>query len=407
VPAFPQVGPLGLMDCPPQIQKIGTAVTADIYDADNPPFRTSIIKGALPNGLALVPRMGLDTQIKGTPSKIGSYPFTIEIVDDFAHKSQSIDCVVDVVAADSIVERIGGINRYEEAVLIADKIVPIGTTTPLVYVASGENFSDALSASAIAAQHGAPLILTTPTDLPDLAFTSIHIMQPSDVVIVGGPASVGQEVIDQINSMSDVGTVTRIGGADRFAVSRNLISDPKFGAMASTSIYAASGLKFPDALSASPAAAKIKTPVLLVNGEASSLTPDEKALLTSRGVTNATVFGGEDTLSAALAADMKTVTGSLSRIEGADRFVVSANITAANYTAPIDTVYFATGANYPDALAGGVLAGIDNSPILLVRKNCVQPEVADQVRRLAPKHIVLLGGPNSLDATLENLPLCS
>lgn len=162
-----------------------------------------------------------------------------------------------------------------------------------------------------------------------------------------------------------------------------------------------------DALSASPAAAKIGTPVLLVNGEATALTPAEKTLLTSRGVTNATVFGGEDTLSAGVATDIKSVTGAVNRIEGDDRFIVSANITAANYTGPTDTVYFATGANYPDALAGGVLAGVKSAPILLVRKYCVAPEVAAQVRALAPKHIVLLGGPASLDANLENLPLCS
>ena len=177
--------------------------------------------------------------------------------------------------------------------------------------------------------------------------------------------------------------------------------------MASTSISVATGLKFPDALSASPAAAKNKAPVLLVNGAATALSTDEKALLTARGVTTATVFGGEDTVSASLAADIKATTGALDRVDGADRFVVSANTTAANYTAPVDTIYFATGADYPDALAGGVIAGVNGSPILLVRKNCVVPEVAAQVQRLTPKHIVLLGGSNSLDANLENLPICS
>ncbi len=312
---------------------------------------------------------------------------------------------MDIVPATSIVERIGGEDRYEVAAHVAERIAP--TTTPLVYVASGENYSDALSASAIAAQHNAPLVLASSTGFTNYVHTVVNLFGAQDVVLVGGEKSLGQKLVDELKAMSSHPKITRIGGADRFEVSRNLISDPKFGAAASTTLYVASGLKFPDALSASPAAAKAKTAVLLVNGEATSLTTEEKALLAARGVKTATVFGGEDTLSAGIAADLKAAAGAVNRIEGDDRFIVSANVVAANYTAPADTVYFATGATFADALAGGTLAGVGNAPILLVRKSCVAAEVAAQVRRLAPKHIVLLGGPNSLDAALENLPLCS
>ncbi|WP_372499753.1 cell wall-binding repeat-containing protein [Herbiconiux aconitum] len=64
------------------------------------------------------------------------------------------------------------------------------------------------------------------------------------------------------------------------------------------------------------------------------------------------------------------------RIEGDDRFIVSANVSAEYYTGPIDTIFVATGANFPDALAGGVLAGTAKSSILLVQKCCVAAEVA-------------------------------
>jgi putative cell wall-binding protein len=234
----------------------------------------------------------------------------------------------------------------------------------------------------------------------------MNILTPKQIVIVGGENSVSAAVATDLQRRYKSTGIIRIGGADRFEVSRNLISDPTFGAVASSKIYVASGLKFPDALSASPAAAKAKTPVLLVNGGATELSAAEKALLSGRAVTSATVFGGEDTLSAGVAASIKTVTGAVNRIEGDDRFIVSANVTAANYTSPIDTIYFATGANYPDALAGGVLAGVKGAPILLTQKDCVAQEVADQVRALKPKHIVLLGGPNSLSTNLENLPVC-
>ncbi|MFB2583773.1 cell wall-binding repeat-containing protein [Herbiconiux liukaitaii] len=367
-------------------------------------YDATISAGALPDGLALVPRDHLSPRIVGAPTKVGSFSFTMSFSQSDGGAGVK-SCVMDIVPTGSIVERIHGEDRYDVAANVAQQVAP--GTAPVVYVASGENYSDALSASAIAAQRNAPLVLATSTGLPNYVYNVVNGFEPANIVVVGGEASLKPELVRQLENMSNNATVTRIGGADRFAVSRALITHPQFGAMPSTSIYVASGLKFPDALSASPAAAKIKTPVLLVNGEATVLTTDEKALLTSRGVTTTTVFGGEDTLSAGVAADLKTVTGSLTRIEGDDRFIVSANIAAANHTSPVDTIYFATGANYPDALAGGVLAGVKGAPILLVRKNCVADEVAVQVRALKPNHIVLLGGPASLDANLENLPRCS
>ncbi|MFB2556428.1 cell wall-binding repeat-containing protein [Herbiconiux liangxiaofengii] len=395
----------GIMMCPPQISKIGVPISWQMLDGESGSgYGASITSGALPDGLSLKQDGGSTPRIVGTPTTVGSYTFHVHFQNNVGHTGDKT-CVADIVPATSIVERINGDDRYDVAANVAWKIAP--TTTPLLYVASGENFADALSASAIAAQHNAPLVLSTSEGLPNYAHNVAEGFKAANIVVVGGEKSLAQEVIDELKGFDSNPTVTRIGGADRFEVSRNLISHPTFGAAASTSIFVASGLKFPDALSASPAAAKATIPVLLVNGEATTLNTDEKALLTARGVTRATVLGGEDTLSAGVAADIKVLTGSVTRIDGDDRFAVSANVTAANYTGPIDTVYFATGVNYPDALAGGVLAGITKSPILLVRKSCVTAEVAAQVRALAPKHIVLLGGPNSLDANLENLPLCS
>jgi putative cell wall-binding protein len=394
--------------CPPAVQKLGTEYNEDFFDSHEGSFTVSIIDGALPPGISIF-NPGWAGRYTGTPSQSGSYQFTYQTVDQNHGDVQSKTCRVDVVSATSILDRIDGSDRYDVAANIALRMLADGTTAKgrIVYLASGNNFSDALSASSVAAQHGAPLLLTASGRLPAQTARMMTILEPKQIVVVGGENSVSAPVIMELQRQHHGVAITRIGGADRFAVSRNLIGDPSFGAMASTSIYVASGLTFPDALSASPAAAKINTPVLLVDGRATTLTADEKTLLTVRGVTTPTVFGGEDTLSAGIAADLRSVTGSIARIEGDDRFIVSANVVKANYTGPLDTVYLATGASYPDALAGGVIAGVNKSPILLVQKTCMVADVADQIRALAPKHIVLLGGPNSLAANLEALPVCS
>lgn len=396
-----------LIHCLPNVIKTGVPLSHDVTDSEEGMgFDATVASGTLPDGLTVQPRTGVSA-IVGTPTKLGSFTYTLHVQNSDGDAGTKF-CTSDVLRADSILERITGADRYGVAaaialnMLVADARVKGG----VVYVASGENYSDALSASAVAAQHNAPLLLTNAGQLPPKTVEMMNILTPKQIVIVGGENSVSAAVATDLQRRYKGTGIIRIGGVDRFEVSRNLITDPTYGAMASSKIYVASGLKFPDALSASPAAAKAKTPVLLVNGGAAELNAAEKALLTARGVTSATVFGGEDTLSAGVATSIKSVTGALNRIEGDDRFIVSANVTAANYTSPIDTIYFATGATYPDALAGGVLAGIKGSPILLTQKDCVAQEVADQVQALKPKHIVLLGGPNSLDANLENLPVC-
>jgi putative cell wall-binding protein len=395
---------VGLTYCAPLVVAVGTSFDFDVSDSEQTSGFDVELTGALPDGLTIKqPIAGLAYRISGTPTKVGSYNYTMRFDNGFSYGERA--CSVDVVAATSILGRIAGDDRYNTALSIAGQVS--SGAAPLIYVASGENYPDALSAAAIAAQHGAPLILTQRREVPPDVYSVLFKYAPKNIVIIGGENAVSRGVEGQLKGLSNKTTVSRIGGADRYEVSRNLITDPTFGARASTSIAIATGNRFPDALSATPPAGRDAVPVLLVNGDSSTLSPDEKALLTTRGVSSATLLGGVDTVSAGIGADVKAITGTVTRIEGDDRFVTSANVVKANYTGPIDTVYLATGENFPDALTGGVLAAVTKSPILLVHKSCMATEVADQVRALAPKDIVLLGGANVLSADLETLPICS
>jgi putative cell wall-binding protein len=395
---------VGITICPPTVVKIGTPLNVQLFDAENGSgFQTVISEGALPDGLVVTPNTGNASHIVGTPSKVGAFAFTMSFSSDWGQPS-SRKCWVDIVPTTSILDRVDGEDRYFTAAHASRRFAP--DKAPLVYVASGENYPDALSAAAIAAQHGAPLVLAMKNEVPNYVYNNISSWEPSNVVVVGGVNALTDRVKASLETLRSKPTVTRIGGADRYEVSRNLIAHPTFGAVASSSVFIATGQRFPDALSATPPAAKLPAPVLLVDGGAGALTSAEKALLTARGVTGAMLLGGEDTVSAGIANDLKSLSASVARLEGHDRFATSAKIVAANYTAPVDTVYLATGENFPDALAGGVLAGVTKSPVLLTHKSCVATEVAAEVRRLAPKHLVLLGGAAVLDANLENLPIC-
>jgi putative cell wall-binding protein len=83
------------------------------------------------------------------------------------------------------------------------------------------------------------------------------------------------------------------------------------------------------------------------------------------------------------------------RHAGSDRYATSAAISA-QFTPGVPAAYIASGANFPDALAGAALAGKQDSPVLLTRRDSLPGPVAAELARLKPKRIIILGGPASV-----------
>jgi hypothetical protein len=65
-----------------------------------------------------------------------------------------------------------------------------------------------------------------------------------------------------------------------------------------------------------------------------------------------------------------------------------------------DTVYIATGTNFPDALGAGSVAALDNAPILLVRTDSIPPATQAELDRLQPSRIVIVGGTGVVSDTV-------
>lgn len=155
------------------------------------------------------------------------------------------------------VTRVGGADRYEVSAGIA-----AGRTAQHVVVASGELFSDALSAGPLAAKLGAPLLLTRRDDLPDATAEALRNLAPTTVTVLGGAATITNAVLDSIAAASSA-TVERIAGADRYAVAANVAE--RYFQGADTAVVA-SGLLFPDGLSGTPLAHAYGAPILLSTG---------------------------------------------------------------------------------------------------------------------------------------------
>ena len=81
----------------------------------------------------------------------------------------------------------------------------------------------------------------------------------------------------------------------------------------------------------------------------------------------------------------------MSRLAGKNRYVTSAVITRAGWTAT-NRAYFAAGTDFPDALAGVPAAAFHGAPLLLTQQTCMPDAIANVVEELNPYDRVLLGG---------------
>lgn len=184
------------------------------------------------------------------------------------------------------VDRMDGANRYEvSAQLSADLLRP---GRPVVYVASGAVFPDALSGSAVAGSLHAPVLLTAQNVVPDAVVDELERLQPSRIVLMGGESTVSAGVEQRL---AEIASVTRTAGADRYEVSAEAASGYRTDI---DTVYVASGLVFPDALSGSAAAIVDDAPVLLVRPN--SIPESIAAELGRLRPKHVIVLGGEATI---------------------------------------------------------------------------------------------------------------
>ncbi len=213
-----------------------------------------------------------------------------------------------------------------------------------------------------------------------------------DIVILGGESAVSSAVSAELRTCT-TGTVNRLAGTNRYGTAA-AISKATFSS--ANGAYIATGLNFPDALAGGPTAALNDQPVLLVNDAVPASTLLE---LDRLGVSSVTVLGGSsvvpDSVVTSLNARVPTA-----RVAGSDRYATAAAIVQARF-ASADTVYVATGSNFPDALAGVPAAAGDAAPILLVQQNSIPAATATQLARLRPKTIKILGGEVVVSAGVE------
>jgi hypothetical protein len=225
---------------------------------------------------------------------------------------------------------------------------------------------DALAGGPLAAKVGGPLLLTEPASLDGATQAELTRVLPTGgtVYVLGGYAAISQRVRAQLQALGYV--VHALAGRIRFDTAVAIA-----GALGSPStVFEATGLNFPDALSAGPVAALNHGAILLTDG--SKQNPATASYLAAHPGAHLAVGGP------ACQADP-----SATCVAGANRYATSAML-ASDYPSPQATGV-ATGLNFPDALAAGPDMAAHGGPLLLVAPSGAMPSpVSAQLAREAP-----------------------
>ena len=291
--------------------------------------------------------------------------------------------------------RTSGPDRYATAAALSGRF---DSLAPVVYLVTGEAFPDAVTAAAVAGSARGPVLLTMRDELPAATRAELARLQPQRLVVVGGRSAISDRVASEAAEWAGVAP-TRLAGSDRYSTAAILAADA-YPAGADVA-YLTVGTAFPDAVASGPVAGGAAAgPVLLT--EPGRLPAPTRERLQALAPNRVVILGGGSAVTSAVETELAALLPGvqLQRIAGSDRFATSAALSSASFAPGVPVVYVATGLAFPDALATGPVAVLNGAPVLLIDGPRIPQSVIDEIRRLQPARIEVLGGTGavSLDA---------
>jgi putative cell wall-binding protein len=302
-------------------------------------------------------------------------------------------------ASAATMTRVAGPDRFATAVALSKTRFSPGV--PVVYVANGYGWADALAAGAAAGHIGGPVLLVGPDAIPTVIRDELARLDPDRIVVVGGTALVSAAVQDELGAYAP--TVERLQGARRYETAAAITTDAFDSA---TTAVIASGESFADAMTGVPAARTWHAPILLVTP--TSVPAAVAETLDALNVTSVKILGGTRVVSSGVESTLKSQVGSanVQRIAGTSRALTSVAVSKAVFSPGVGSAYLTYGQRFADALAAGPVAALAPGPILLAEKNCVPEAVNAELTRLAPSSIVVVGGSSVAGSGVMDRTVC-
>ncbi|MGH9046379.1 MAG: cell wall-binding repeat-containing protein [Acidimicrobiales bacterium] len=282
---------------------------------------------------------------------------------------------VGQLAEDVDLQAIYGQDAIGTAIALSQAEFPTAGSAKAVVLARSDFFSDALAGGPLAAKMDGPLLITegapVSSTLDPAVQTEIERVLPvgGTVYVLGGDLALSPNIDTTLKGLGYM--VVREAGADEYATAVDIaqaLGNP-------LNIFEATGLNFPDALSAVPAAIQEHGAILLTNGSSESL-ETYTYIVQHPGDTRYAIGGPL----AAAGAD-----AGATAVYGQDLFNTSAAVASYFFAHP-SVFGAATAADFPDALGGGVFMATGGrlGPILLVSPGApLPPEITPYLASLA------------------------
>ena len=333
------------------------------------------------------------------------------------------------------IKRLAGNNKQETFKAINDA-VNVEEGTP-VFIATEDNFPDALSASGMVGIKGYPILLSTKGSLPKPTVDSLISIKPSKVYIVGGTGVVPDSVVKQLMSVTGLtaSDITRLSGTNRYETS---LAIAKFFNLTTTNAVLATGANFPDVLAGSSLASKLNAPIILVSKDIVT----QKQYLDSSTIGNLTVLGGEGAIPSSTIAALSSKTSSTSkyekiRLNGTDEYddaiqisnefaknnsiggtysaslirnadgtwsdVIKTTDITNSFTsnAAITNCIIIGAGDKATAIGSSPLSVYLNAPVLITGKGTLNKQTQAQLSKLRIKNVYIAGGTDVVSSSVE------
>jgi putative cell wall-binding protein len=263
-----------------------------VASGDNYPDALSVAPVAAKQGvpLLLVTRDSIPPSVLTELTRL--HPQRIVAVGGTAAVS---DAVLQQLNGYAPTTRLQGTDRYNTSIQVG--AVLGANRSGKVYLATGANFPDALSAAAAAGYQDAPLLLVNGSTTVSSALASALISWGvTQVTIVGGTSVMTDQFAASVAAIPGVTSVPRVSGTDRYStsVAVNSAAFPH-----PTGAFMAVGTAFPDAHSGGALAGKQGKPMYLVPGPCVS--SGALGQLVAAGPISVALLGGTSALTQAAA----------------------------------------------------------------------------------------------------------
>ncbi|MDP2587559.1 MAG: S8 family serine peptidase, partial [bacterium] len=320
---------------------------------------------------------------------------------------------------DDAILRIAGPNRIGTAIEISKIGFPVNNSADAVLIARQDKFPDSLAGGPLASLANGPILFTDSNSLDGFTRAEIErVLDTSadaepDIYILGQTAAVSSLVEAELQSLG-VGEVRRLGGANRVDTAVAIADEQhSLRGSAPSQVIVATQSVFADALSAGVPAGDVnidgsRMPILLTDGKALSAGTANYLNVYSSSIGTIFTIGGTAAIEDTVVTQMSQYVSNIQRLAGSNRYDTARVVAEYFYPGPI-TVSFASGLNFPDAMAGNWQSAGQGSPLLLIRGSETPIETIEYAQAHASS---ILGGymyggpaviPDDVKALLEGI----